>query len=349
MEDRLPRTLAAILYADVASYSRLTGEDEDGTHRTLRAYLNLISSTVNAHEGRVVHYAGDAVLADFGTVVDALSCAVAIQRDLAERNADVSAGRKVQFRIGVNSGDVIIDQEEIYGDGVNVAARLEALAEPGGICISDAVRTAVGKKLDLTYQDMGEQHVKNIDEPVRAYRVVMSSDSSNTVTREERSTPSRSRPSVAVLPFSAIGGGQETEEFADALTDDIVSTLSRIGQCQVSDRSTTFSYKGQSPKPAQVAHDLGVGHVLQGSVRRSGNRMRITAELFSTDTQRHAWSERFDRTLDDEFQLQDEIATCLAGSARYSALWTGWSGLAEARPIRCLAAKCSGSGARDCG
>lgn len=174
MEDRLPRKLAAILYADVAGYSRLTGEDEDGTHRTLRAHLDLIASRIQGYAGRVVHYAGDAVLADFGTAVDALACAIAIQRDITEQNAEVPNDRKLQFRIGVNLGDVIVDQAEIYGEGVNVAARLESLAAPGGICISHAVRTAVGKKLSVSYEDTGEQKVKNIAEPVRTYMVLPS-------------------------------------------------------------------------------------------------------------------------------------------------------------------------------
>lgn len=173
MQDRLPRKLAAILYADVAGYSRLTGEDEEGTHRTLSDYLDFISDAVKAHQGRVVHYAGDAVLADFGTVTEALACSTSIQRELASRNQELPDERKVQFRIGVNLGEVIVDRDDIYGDGVNVAARLESLAEPSGICISESVRSAVGKKLDLGYEFMGEQTVKNIEEPVRAYRVMM--------------------------------------------------------------------------------------------------------------------------------------------------------------------------------
>ena len=205
MKNRLPRKLAAILYADVVDYSRLTGEDEEGTHRTLRTYLDFISSSIREHSGRVVHYAGDAVLADFGTVVDALSCAAAIQLELAKRNVEELDDRKMQFRIGVNVGDVIVDQEEIYGDGVNVAARLEGLADPGGICISDAVRTAAGKKLDLDYQDMGEQKVKNIEEPVRAYRVVMAEEMEPVSRATE--LPAQELPaSIAVLPFTNMSG-----------------------------------------------------------------------------------------------------------------------------------------------
>ncbi len=216
MVDRLPRKLAAILYADVAGYSRLTGEGEEGTHRTLRTYLDLIASSIREHDGRVVHYAGDAVLADFGTVVDSLSCATAIQRELADRNSGVPDERKVQFRIGVNLGDVIVDADEIYGDGVNVAARLENLAEPGGICISDAVRTAVGKKLGFHYEDMGAQEVKNIAEPVRSFHVRFHLG-------DARAGPSRPTPAAAseanvptdvVLPFRCIGNPGEHEYIA---------------------------------------------------------------------------------------------------------------------------------------
>ena len=200
MEDRLPRKLAAILYADVAGYSRLTGEDEDATHRTLRTYLDFISSSIEEHDGRVVHYAGDAVLADFGTVVEALTCATAIQCDLKERNTDVPDGRKVQFRIGVNLGDVIIDQEEIYGDGVNVAARLESLAEPGGICISESVRTAVGNKLNLGFEDFGRQDVKNIAEPIQTYQVVMEA-------KAEPVDTSAELPKHASSPYRELSAG----------------------------------------------------------------------------------------------------------------------------------------------
>ncbi len=225
---RLPRKLAAILYADVAGYSRLTGEDEDATHRRLSEYLDLISAMVEDHRGHVMHYAGDAVLAMFDAVVDAVSCATEIQDKLRERNQELPNGRKVHFRIGVNSGDVIEDRGDIYGDGVNVAARLESLADPGGICISESVRTTVGKKLDLTYEFMGEQMVKNIEEPVRAYRVVVDEEEESKVTSTE--TPMLElpdKPSIAVLPFTNMSGDPEQEFFADGMAEEIITALSR--------------------------------------------------------------------------------------------------------------------------
>ncbi len=254
----LERKLAAILYADVAGYSRLTGEDEDGTHRALRAYLNVITVGIETHRGRVVHYAGDAVLADFATVSDSLSCAVDVQRHLKDCNQDLPDDRKVQFRIGINLGEVIVDQDEIYGDGVNVAARLESLAEPGGICISESVRTAIGKKLPLSYEFMGEQEVKNIAEPVRAYRVQQGLDE---VT--ERPSPEvgaislADKPSIAVLPFTNISGDPEQDYFSDGLTEDIITLLAAWRSFPVIARNSTFAYKNQSPDVRQVANDLG--------------------------------------------------------------------------------------------
>lgn len=308
MENHLPRKLTAILYADVADYSRLTGEDEDGTHRTLRVYLDLISATIEKHSGRVVHYAGDAVLADFGTVVDALSCATSIQRELADRNVDVPDDRKLQFRIGLNIGDVIVDQEEIYGDGVNVAARLESLANPGGICISDAVRTAVGKKLALAYEDMGKQKVKNIEQPVLAYRVAM----------EERvdSTPSLhdapdlnlpDKPSIAVLPFDNLSGAPEQRYFSDGVAEDIIMGLSRYRWFFVIARNSSFVYRGRTVDVKLVAKELGVRYVLEGSVRRAGNRVRVSAQLIDALTGFHIWADRYDREVEDIFAVQDGI------------------------------------------
>ena len=308
MADRLPRKLAAILYADVAGYSRLTGEDEDGTHRTLRTYLDLIASSIESHDGRVVHYAGDAVLADFSTVVDALSCAAAIQGDLKQRNSDVPDDRKVQFRIGVNLGDVIIDQEEIYGDGVNVAARLEALADPAGICISDSVRTAVGNKLNLDYENLGKQEVKNISEPVEAYRVVMKAEEKATTTPPESpALELPEEPSIAVLPFQNMSGDPEQEYFSDGITEDIITALSRISGLLVVARNSTMVYKGKAVDVKQVGKEQGVRYVLEGSVRKAGSRVRVTAQLIDATTGHHKWAERYDRELEDIFSVQDDI------------------------------------------
>ena len=306
MVDRLPRKLAAILYADVAGYSRLTGEDEDATHRRLSEYLEVISTAVEAHRGQVMHYAGDAVLAMFDAVVDAVSCATEIQNSLGERNQELPAERKVEFRVGVNLGDVIEDRGDIYGDGVNVAARLESLADPGGICISDAVRTAVGKKLNLGYEDMGEQQVKNIEAPVRAYRVA-SREEPKTDEAVKRELALPDNPSIAVLPFNNMSGDPEQEYFSDGITEDIITALSRISALLVIARNSTMVYKGKAVDVKQVGREQGVRYVLEGSVRKAGNRVRVTAQLIDATTGHHLWADRYDRELDDVFKVQDEI------------------------------------------
>ena len=259
MEDRLPRKLAAILYADVAGYSRLTGDDEDATHRRLRDYLDLIAKTIEDHGGQVMHYAGDAVLAKFDAVVDALTSAVSVQEQLKNQNADLPDERKVQFRIGVNSGDVIEDRGDIYGDGVNVAARLESLADAGGICISESVRTAIGKKLDLTYESMGEQQVKNIEEPVRAYKVALAAEEKTQVTLPDKpALELPDKPSIAVLPFTNMSGDPEQEYFSDGITEDIITALSRMPWFFVIARNSTFIYKTKAVNVKDVARELGV-------------------------------------------------------------------------------------------
>ncbi len=331
MDDRLPRKLAAILYADVAGYSRLTGEDEDATHRRLSEYLDLISATVEDHRGRVMHYAGDAVLVRFDAIVDAMSAAVAIQNELNTRNEDLPDERKVQFRIGVNSGDVIEDRGDIYGDGVNVAARLESLATPGGICLSDAVRTAVGKKLDLDYEDMGEVQVKNITEPVRTFRVLMDKKVERGATQTESAVVELpDKLSIAVLPFTNMSSDPEQEFFADGITEDIITALSRIPDLFVISRNSTFIYKGRAVRPDEVARDLGVRYILEGSVRVSRNRIRVTAQLIDGQSGHHLWAEKFDRALDDVFELQDEltrnIAVALQIKLTYGDLARLWEG-----------------------
>ena len=300
MEKRLPRKLVAILYADVAGYSRLTGEDEDVTHRTLSEYLDLVSGTIASHRGKVMHYAGDAVLAKFDAVVDAVSSAVAIQDRLNTRNADLPSERRVDFRVGVNLGDVIEDRGDIYGDGVNVAARLEALAEPGGICLSEAVHTALGKKLNLDYEDMGEQKFKNIAQPIHTYRVLFKRPKVTPLALPEK-------PSIAVLPFDNMSDDQEQEFFADGIAQDIITGLSRYRWFFVIARNSSFTYKGRAIDVKQVAKELGVHYVLEGSVRKAGNRMRVTVQLIDALTGHHIWAEHYDRDLDDIFALQDEI------------------------------------------
>lgn len=308
LEERLPRKLVAILYADVAGYSRLTGVDEDATHRTLSEYLDLIASTVQSHRGKVVHYAGDAVLARFDAAVDALASAVAIQTKIKTQNETLDENRKVQFRIGINLGDVIEDRGDIYGDGVNVAARLEGLAEPGGICISESVRSAVGKKLDLEYRLMGERQVKNISEPVRAYRVVMEEELEATAASPE--VPGLTlpdKPSIAVLPFDNLSGDLEQQYFSDGIADDIITRLSHHRWFFVISRSSSFTYRARDIDVKRVAQELGVRYVLDGSVRKAGNRVRVSAQLIDAVAGHHIWAERYDRDAQDVFAVQDDI------------------------------------------
>lgn len=339
MEELLQRKLAAILYADVAGYSRLTGEDEEGTHRTLRSYLDLVSSCIERHRGRVVHYAGDAVLADFGTVVDALTCAAAVQCELGERNSELPASRRVEFRIGVNLGDVIVDREEIYGDGVNVAARLETLAAPGGICISESVRSAVGKKLPLAYEFMGEQRVKNIAEPIRAYRVRTDGQGEQTVAARSEprggdidasvdSTQAQARtsaegagetltdrecqrPSLVILPFACMAEDRALEYLADGLTEDLTTLLARIPGFLVISRRSAFAYKDQPTDTRRVAAELGVRYVVEGSLRPRGASIRVTAQLIDAEGDVHLWAEHFDRPADRLLELQEEITRAI--------------------------------------
>jgi adenylate cyclase len=293
----------------------LTGEDEDATHRRLSEYLNLISSTVDQHRGRVMHYAGDAVLARFEAVIDALSAAVAIQNELRVRNQDLPDERKVQFRIGINLGDVIEDREDIYGDGVNVAARLESLAEPGGICISESVRTAVGKKLELGFEFMGEQEVKNIAEPVRAYRMVPHApEIEEATTTGPRDVELPDKPSIAVLPFTNMSGDPEQEYFSDGITEDIITELSRFSGLFVIARHSSFAFKDHTVDLKKVGEDLGVRYIVEGSVRKAGNRVRISAQLIDATTDNHIWAERYDRNLEDIFELQDEVTHAIVAT-----------------------------------
>ncbi len=315
MEDRLPRKLAAILYTDVAGYSRLTGEDEDATHRTLSEYLDLVSSTIESHGGQVMHYAGDAVLAKFAAVVDAMLSAVAIQGELSTRNADLPVERRVEFRIGVNLGDVIEDRGDIYGDGVNVAARLESLSKPSGICISESVRTAIGNNLALEFEFMGEQDVKNIAEPVRAYRVLYDHGTApEKDTPLQAEVPSSAVQSIAVLPFDNLSGDPEQEYFADGLTEDITTGLSKTPDLFVTSRNSMFVYKGKNIDSRQVGKELEVRYLLEGSVRKSGTRIRVTAQLIDTTRGSHVWAERYDRELADMFVVQDEIVESILGT-----------------------------------
>jgi adenylate cyclase len=309
MDNRLPRKLTAILYADVAGYSRLTGNDEDTTHRHLSEYLDYISATIQAGRGQIVHYAGDAVLARFDAVIDALSSAVSIQNEINARNKEVDDDRKLQFRIGLNLGDVIEDRGDIYGDGVNVAARLESLAEPGGICFSESVRLALGSKLPLEFECMGEQQVKNIAEPIMAYRATIQGKASTAGAQHEQPPTSLSeKPSIAVLPFVNMSGNPDQEYFSDGITEDLITGLSRFRELFVIARGSSFAFKNQSVTVTEAARELGAEYVLEGSVRKVENRVRITAQLIDGVTGSHLWAENYDRVLEDIFAVQDDVA-----------------------------------------
>jgi adenylate cyclase len=314
-EDRVERRLAAILAADVAGYSRLMGADEEGTLAALKAIRrDLFDLKIKEHRGRIVKTTGDGVLVEFASVVDAVRCAVEVQRGMAERNADVPADKRIEFRVGINVGDIISDDNDIYGDGVNVAARLEALAEPGGICVSRVVRDQVRDKLDFTFDDKGEQQVKNIARPVRVYRV--GARASGPPAAETQAVPTLAlpeKPSIAVLPFQNLSGDAEQEYFADGIVEDVITALSRNRAFFVISRNTTFTYKGPSVDVARVARELGVRYVLEGSVRRAGNRVRITAQLIDAASGHHLWADRYDRELADVFAVQDEIAQTITG------------------------------------
>ena len=301
----LPRKLTAILSADVKGYSRLMGEDEDGTVRTLAAYREVMSNFTRKHRGRVVDSPGDNILAEFGSVVDAVRCAVEIQEELKSRNAELPENRRMEFRIGINLGDVIVDGDRLYGDGVNIAARLEGLAEGGGICISGTVYDQVENKLALQYEHLGEQAVKNIRKPVRVYRVQMAVDA--TFSEATGKASLADRPAIAVLPFANISGDPEQEYFSDGMTEEIITSLSKIPNLFVIARNSVFTYKERPVKVQQVAKDLAVRYVLEGSVRKAGERVRITAQLVDAETGGHLWAERYDREIKDVFKLQDEV------------------------------------------
>jgi adenylate cyclase len=309
-EERVQRKLAAIMAADVVGYSRLMGEDETGTLAALKQHRTaLIDPTIAQHQGRIVKLMGDGMLVEFGSVVDAVECAVNIQRGMVGRNADTLDSRRITFRIGVNLGDIIIDEDDIYGDGVNVAARLEGLAEPSGVCVSGTVFEHVKGKLDLSFDDLGPREVKNIAEPVRAYKVIVAPVADVNVKPESMDTtpPSRDKPSIAVLPFDNMSGDPEQEFFTDGLAEDIITALSKIERMRVIARNSSFAYRNQAVDLRRVAEELGVRYVLEGSVRRGGNRLRITAQLIDADDGSHMWAERYDRPVDDLFDIQDEM------------------------------------------
>jgi TolB-like protein/class 3 adenylate cyclase len=310
--DRVERRLAAILAADVAGYSRLIGADEGGTLQALKAIrAELIDPKIAEHRGRLVKTTGDGLLVEFASVVDAVRCATEVQRAMADRNFGVLPDDRIEFRIGVNMGDIVVEDGDIFGDGVNVAARLEGLAEPGGICVSARVQEDAAGRLDLAFEDMGEQALRNIARPVRAYRVAM--EQWVEVAKEPTPLPLPDKPSLAVLPFQNLTGDAEQEYFVDGMVEEITTAIARLPWLFVIARNSAFTYKSKPVDVKQVARELGVRYVLEGSVRKAGNRVRITGQLIDTTTGAHIWADRFDGALDDIFELQDQVASNVAG------------------------------------
>jgi adenylate cyclase len=308
--ERVERRLTAIVAADVAGYSRLMGADDEGTLAQLKAHRRaLVDPKIKEHRGRIVKTTGDGLLVEFASVVDALRCAVEVQQGMVARNAEVPQDKRIEFRIGINVGDIIIEAGDIYGDGVNVAARLEGVAEPGGICVSGRVLEDTQGKLDLTFEDAGAQQLKNIARPVRVFRVRPN-------TAPEPPQPVLvlpDKPSIAVLPFQNMSGDPEQEYFADGMVEEIITALSRIRWLFVIARNSSFTYKGQSVDVRRVARELGVRYVLEGSVRKTGNRVRIAGQLIDAASGAHLWADHFDGSLEDVFELQDKVAISVAG------------------------------------
>jgi TolB-like protein/class 3 adenylate cyclase len=306
------RRLAAILAADMAGYSRLMGLDEAGTAHALREYRAAADPLIAQHGGRIVKTTGDGVLIEFGSVVAAVQCAVGLQKLAAERNAATDAERRMEWRIGIHLGDVLVEGDDILGDGVNIAARLEGIAEPGGICISDDAFRQVRGKIEAEFADIGEQSLKNIARPLRVYSIGASPATEQPIT-SPTALPLPDKPSIAVLPFANMSGDPEQEYFADGMVEEIITALSRIRWLFVIARNSSFTYKGQAVDVKQVGRELGVRYVLEGSVRKGGNRVRITAQLVDALNGAHLWAEHFDGSLEDVFDLQDKVASSVAG------------------------------------
>src|SRR6516164_4971629 len=308
------RRLAAILAADVAGYSRLMGADEEGTLERLKALRReLLDPKIAEHHGRIVKTTGDGTLVEFASVVDSVRCAVEMQQAIPQRNAGVAADSRIELRIGINLGDVIVEPDDIYGDGVNIAARLEALADAGGVFVSNTVYDQIRDRLPFIFEDLGEQQVKNIARSVRVYRVRDAGAAKRKSAPAAAVLPLPDKPSIAVLPFQNMSGDPEQDYFVDGMVEEIITALSRIRWLFVIARDSSFTYKGQPADVKRVGRELGVRYVLEGSVRKAGNRVRITAQLIEAESGVHLWADRFDGALDDIFELQDRVAVSVAG------------------------------------
>jgi adenylate cyclase len=300
------RRLAAILAADVAGYSRLIGDDEEGTLARLKAHRReLIDPKIAEHRGRIVKTTGDGLLVEFASVVDALRCATELQAAMTKRNGAVPTDSRIEFRVGIHQGDIVVEDDDIFGDGVNIAARLEGLAEPGGICVSARVQEDAASKFDLAFEDIGEQQLKNIARPVRVFRVAPKRVAQ--ASELPAALPLPDKPSVAVLPFTNMSADPEQEFFADGIAEDVITALSRYPSLFVIARNSSFTYKGRAVDVKQIGRELGVRYVLEGSLRKAGDRIRVTAQLVDAESGKHVWAERYDRDLADIFAVQDEI------------------------------------------
>ncbi len=312
--DSLTRKLAAIFYADIAGYSRLTGENEEGTHRKVMEVLDYVSGAIRESGGTVLRYAGDAILAEFSSAVTAVRTSIAIQSELADQNASVADDKKVQIRIGINIGDVIEDRGEVFGDGVNLAARLEAAAPVGGICIPLAVYDQVAGKIDSEFSDGGVERFKNVSKPVHVFRLTAAATGSHALSTDEGFKTLSAKPSIAILAFKNMNRDSDLDFIGDGITEDLITALSKIRSFKVISRESTFSYKDSAIDAREVAKELGVRYVLEGSVRKAGTRVRVTAQLIDAATGHHEWAERYDREMEDIFDLQDEITQIIAGA-----------------------------------
>jgi TolB-like protein len=327
------RRLAAILAADVAGYSRLMGADEEGTLERLKALRReLLDPKIADHHGRIVKTTGDGVLVEFASVVDAVRCAVAVQQAMPERNGGVAAESRIELRIGINLGDVIVEGDDLYGDGVNIAARIEALADPGGVFVSNTVHDHVRDRLPFVFEDLGEQQVKNIARPVRVYRVHDSSAAKSPSAPAPRVLPLPDKPSIAVLPFANMSGDPEQEYFADGMVEEIITALSRIRWLFVIARNSSFTYKGQAIDVKQVGRELGVRYVVEGSVRKAAGRVRITAQLIEAANGVHLWADRFDGSLEDVSNFRTKSRSASPGSSSLPCRPPRPPGLQGARP-----------------
>src|SRR5450631_3474980 len=318
--ERVERRLAAVLVADIAGYSHLMGADEEGTLAKLKSFRKLlVDPAISEHRGRIVKTTGDGMLAEFASAVDAARCAIEVQRGMAEQNTGVPQELRIEFRIGIHVGDIIIDESDIFGDGVNIAARLEGIAQSGGICISDDAHRQIRGKVGAVFDDMGPQLLKNIAEPMRVWRIQIGNGSASTFARNVYAESGQSlalpdKPSIAVLPFENISGDPEQEYFADGMVEDIITALCRFKSLFVIARNSSFTYKGKAVDVKQVGRDLGVRYVLEGSVRKAGGRVRITGQLIEAVTGTHLWADRFDGALEDFFDLHDKVTEQVIGA-----------------------------------